>query len=74
MLFVASTLSSGDLLRTFAVNGSCPVFNGSNTAIKKCWIKNVILEKTEVLFCYGKYPILILMKTPIVLAFHAIIR
>jgi len=26
----------------------------------------VILEKTEVLFCYGKYPILILMKTPIV--------
>jgi hypothetical protein len=34
----------------------------------------MILEKTEVLFCYGKYPILILMKTPIVLAFHAIIR
>jgi hypothetical protein len=26
----------------------------------------MILEKTEVLFCYGKYPILILMKTPIV--------
>ena len=33
----------------------------------------MIFEKTEVLFCYGKYPILILMKTPIVLAFHAII-
>jgi hypothetical protein len=26
----------------------------------------MIFEKTEVLFCYGKYPILILMKTPIV--------
>jgi len=31
-----------------------------------CWIKKMILEKTEVLFCYEKYPILILMKTPIV--------
>jgi hypothetical protein len=29
-----------------------------------CWIKNVILEKTEVLFCYGKYPILILINEP----------
>jgi hypothetical protein len=26
----------------------------------------MIFEKTQVLFCYGKYPILILMKTPIV--------
>jgi len=26
----------------------------------------MILEKTEVLFCYGKYPILILMNSPIV--------
>jgi len=34
--------------------------------ITLCWIKNVILEKTKVVFCYGKYPILILMKTPIV--------
>jgi len=34
----------------------------------------VILEKTEVLIAMEKYPILILMKTPIVLAFHAIIR
>jgi len=33
---------------------------------EKCWIKKMILEKTEVLFCYGKYPILIQMKTPIV--------
>ena len=24
----------------------------------------MIFEKTEVLFCYGKYPILILMKNP----------
>jgi hypothetical protein len=31
-----------------------------------CWIKKMILEKTEVLFCYGKYSILILMKTLIV--------
>jgi len=39
-----------------------------------CWIKKMIFEKIKVLFCYGKYLILILMKTPIVLAFHAIIR
>jgi hypothetical protein len=31
-----------------------------------CWIKKMIFEKTEVLFCYGKCPILILMKTSIV--------
>jgi hypothetical protein len=41
-------------------------FTGLEYSRLTCWIKKMILEKTKVLFCWGKYPILILMKTPIV--------
>jgi hypothetical protein len=50
----------------FGVELESGYWTHEETLHRWCWIKKMILEKTEVLFCYGKYPILILMKTPIV--------